>query len=200
MNETNGLLTSPGLSDLWAQHGCHRSSVRSPLGMFMYIQTPHPLSLPLPLSVPFASLLFFSLWPSAVRPAARGLGEQGRGGEWKEKGVVKEEEKEEELSPFFFFHPLRTRPVASTPLCCIIHSGVSAWGGWRRRRFFWGGSPTGSARVWPVNRCLILSVIFCNDCSLLSHHNLHVKKGGSDRMERGVFIWQVSPPSHIIKL
>uniref|UniRef100_A0AAV2LS47 Uncharacterized protein n=1 Tax=Knipowitschia caucasica TaxID=637954 RepID=A0AAV2LS47_KNICA len=37
-------LTSPGLSDLGAQHGCHRWSRSSPLNMIS-IQAPHPPSL-----------------------------------------------------------------------------------------------------------------------------------------------------------
>lgn len=76
----------------------------------------------------FTSLLLFSLWPSAVRPAARGLGEQGRGGEWKEKRVVREKEEQEELPLFFPRTHTHTHTVSSTPPCYIIHSGAPAWG------------------------------------------------------------------------
>lgn len=82
--------TSPGLSDLWAQHCCHRSSTHSPVGMFIYIQAPHPLSLPLAcVSLPLSS----SSSLSDLLQCGRQLGgwvNRGGGGEWKKKGVVKE--------------------------------------------------------------------------------------------------------------
>lgn len=114
----------------------------------------------------FASLLLFSLWPSAVRPAAKGVG-WNMGGEenGKRRGVVKERQEEEEL-PLFFF--LRTRPVASTPPCYIIHSGTSAMG-LMEKEVLWGGSPTGRAWTSPakVFKCYFL----------LFHKDLHVCKG-----------------------
>lgn len=133
--------TSPGLSDLWAQHGCHRSSTRSPLRMFVYLHAPHPcLSLCL-------SVLLFSLWPSAVRPAAKGAGE-GRGVGWAREGRRMERGGggEEEVggggaTPFIF--PAHT-PSASTHPCYIIHIATFALGCWWWRRFlFFGGRGAG---------------------------------------------------------
>lgn len=91
--------TSPGLSDLWAQHGCHRSSTHSSLGMFVYIQAPHPcLSLCRSVSLPLSSSSL-----SDLLQCGRQLGGWvNRGGEenGKRRGWVKEEV---ELPLFFFF-------------------------------------------------------------------------------------------------
>lgn len=88
---------------------------------------------------PSASLLSFSHWPSAVQPAARGLGEHGEGrrmereeGWWREGGGG--------TTPVFL-PCLRSHPVSSTPSFYIIHSGTSACG-------TWGGSPPKNGSDW----------------------------------------------------
>ena len=129
-------LTSPGLSDLGAEHSCHSWTSLSPLGMFLIRPSAqHPtllfLSLPLShthtqtgsLSAPSSRRFFsppLSLPPtfcsSSHQGAATGRAggrEGGREKGWGEGGIY--------LPPP---PPTRTRSVACAPPCCIIHKCV----------------------------------------------------------------------------
>lgn len=118
--------TSPGLSDLWAQHGCHRSSTRSPLGMFVYIQSTPPLCLPLPrcVSASLPLLLLLPLLLSDLLQCGRQLGGWvSRGGEenGKRKGGGEGEagggrRREEEPPLSFFFSPPSAHAQCPPPL------------------------------------------------------------------------------------
>lgn len=70
-----------------------------------------------------------------MRPAARGLGEEGRGGEWRESGVVKEErEGEEELPLFIFRVHAQWPPLLPVTLFIAVHPpGVDGGGGFLGR-------------------------------------------------------------------
>lgn len=138
--------TSAGLSDLGAQHGCHGSSRRSPLGMFLYIQPPHPSTLPLclfsarsPLALTFCSAAKW--WWRVGGWRGGGLGRPGEG----EENGGEEGGGGGSAPPFFFFFCKHTQSSSSShppQPCYIIHSGAPAWGRWRWWRwlgFFWGG-------------------------------------------------------------
>lgn len=101
MRERASERTSAGLSDLGAQHGCHGSSRRSPLGMTVSPSTATPPSLlssslsaaPPPLL--FLLFLFLSLPPPALTLCSEApvqlVEREGRGGE---RGEAEEEREE----------------------------------------------------------------------------------------------------------